>query len=52
MRFEDDFTYDEIAKEFNIPFYVAIPFNTIDWNAVNYESIKMSLWKNRSTNKY
>ena len=30
-----------IAKEFNIPFYVAIPFNTIDWNAVNYESIKI-----------
>ena len=28
-----------IAKEFNIPFYVAIPTNTIDWKTKNYEDI-------------
>jgi len=28
-----------IAKEFNIPFYVAIPTNTIDWNTEKYEDI-------------
>ena len=28
-----------IAKEFNIPFYVAIPTNTIDWRTKNYEDI-------------
>ncbi len=28
-----------IAKEFNIPFYVAIPTNTIDWKAEKYEDI-------------
>ena len=28
-----------IAKEFNIPFYVAIPTNTIDWEIKHYEDI-------------
>ena len=28
-----------IAKEFNIPFYVAIPTNTIDWEIKQYEDI-------------
>ena len=28
-----------IAKEFNIPFYVAIPTNTIDWRTKNYKDI-------------
>ena len=28
-----------IAKEFNIPFYVAIPTNTIDWKIKQYEDI-------------
>ncbi len=28
-----------IAKEFNIPFYVAIPTTTIDWKTKNYEDI-------------
>jgi len=30
-----------IAKELNIPFYVAIPFNTIDWDTENFDSIKI-----------
>ncbi len=29
------------AKEFNIPFYVAIPLNTIDWNTKNSEDVKI-----------
>ncbi len=28
-----------MAKEFDIPFYVAIPTNTIDWHTKNYEDI-------------
>ena len=28
-----------IAKEFNIPFYVAIPVNTIDWKTKHYKDI-------------
>ncbi|MBF96810.1 MAG: Methylthioribose-1-phosphate isomerase [Alphaproteobacteria bacterium MarineAlpha9_Bin4] len=28
-----------IAKEFRIPFYVAIPISTIDWNTRNYNDI-------------
>ena len=28
-----------LAKEFNVPFYVAIPTNTIDWNTEKYEDI-------------
>ena len=28
-----------IAKEFNIPFYVAIPTNTIDWEITDYNDI-------------
>ena len=30
-----------LAKEFNVPFYVAIPTNTIDWNTEKYEDIKI-----------
>ena len=28
-----------IAKEFNVPFYVAIPTTSIDWNTEKYENI-------------
>ena len=27
------------AKEFNIPFYVAVPYSTIDWNIKNFKDI-------------
>ncbi len=30
-----------IAKEFEIPFYVAIPTNTIDWNIKDFSKIKI-----------
>ena len=28
-----------VAKEFNIPFYVAVPLSTIDWNTKNYKDV-------------
>ncbi|MAI02431.1 MAG: S-methyl-5-thioribose-1-phosphate isomerase [Rickettsiales bacterium] len=28
-----------VAKEFNIPFFVAIPYSTIDWKTKNYQDI-------------
>ena len=29
------------AKQFNIPFYVAIPISTIDWKSKNFEDVKI-----------
>ena len=37
-----------IAKEFNIPFYVAIPTNTIDWRISDYNDIQV---EERNTNE-
>ena len=29
------------AKEFNIPFYVTIPINTIDWKTKNFRDVEI-----------
>ena len=41
-----------LAKEFNVPFYVAIPTNTIDWNTEKYEDIIIEERSDLGTNLY